>query len=65
MTKDLKLGAGYYWLKALWWLLLLLNFPFDMVYRAADAANDFTFAPAYRVANMLYDRRKAAGRLRR
>lgn len=57
-----KLGATYYWLKALWWLLLLVNFPFDLIARIAVAVDDFTFSPAYRVANVLYERRKAAGK---
>lgn len=64
-TKEAGLGAAYYWLRALWWLLLVVNFPFAMVERAAGVADDFTFAPAYWAANKLYDMRKRAGKGRR
>lgn len=59
------LGASYYWLKALWWFLLVLNFPFYIVARVAEVADDFTFAPAYRVVGLLRARLKAVEKANR
>lgn len=56
------LGARYYALKTLWWLLLALNFPFSLMSRAAQVADDFTFGPAYRVGSTLHAMRQASGK---